>query len=80
MQIKDNGAEELESSIENLGDSGLHWHIPRWDLDNVVDALRLSREVTHNIRRRGRIRELPSREILVKILAGLTAALFPTHC
>ncbi|WP_076593723.1 serine O-acetyltransferase EpsC [Herminiimonas arsenitoxidans] len=50
-----------------------------WGLDNVVKSLRQSREETHNIRYRGQIRELPSREALEKILDGLSAALFPTH-
>jgi len=52
---------------------------PHWNLDNVVAALRQSREVAHNVRHHGRIRELPSREALVTILHGLSAALFPTH-
>lgn len=50
-----------------------------WGLDSVVKSLRQSREETHNIRYRGQIRELPSREALEKILDGLSAALFPTH-
>ncbi len=50
-----------------------------WGLDEVVQSLRQSREETHNIRYRGQIRELPSREALTKILDGLSAALFPTH-
>lgn len=50
-----------------------------WGLDSVVKSLRQSREETHNIRYRGQIRELPSREALQKILDGLSAALFPTH-
>jgi serine O-acetyltransferase len=50
-----------------------------WGLDGVVAALRQSRENTHKIRHRGRIREIPSREALAAILNGLAAALFPTH-
>lgn len=46
---------------------------------NIVERLRTSREITHNIRHRGLIRELPSRPILQKVLDGLCAALFPTH-
>lgn len=51
----------------------------RWDLDEVVRQLRVSREATHNIRHQRRVRELPSRAELVQILEGLSAALFPTH-
>ncbi len=51
----------------------------RWDLDEVVKQLRVSREATHNIRHQGRVRELPSREALQTIVNGLSAVLFPTH-
>ena len=46
---------------------------------DVVAGLRLSREVTHKIRHRGSVRELPSRAALEKIRDGLMAALFPSH-
>ncbi|MGI4856661.1 MAG: serine O-acetyltransferase EpsC [Janthinobacterium lividum] len=52
---------------------------PTWHLDDVVSGLRRSREVTHNVRHRGRIRELPSRKAIGAILDELCAALFPTH-
>lgn len=48
-------------------------------LEQVVSALRTSREVTNKIRHRGDIRELPSRQALAEVLQGLSAALFPTH-
>ncbi len=51
----------------------------RWNLDEVVHQLRVSREATHNIRHQRRVRELPSRAELVQILEGLSAVLFPTH-
>jgi serine O-acetyltransferase len=51
----------------------------QWNLASVIEQLRLSREVTHNIRHRERIRELPSRAVLIEILDGLAAVLFPTH-
>lgn len=54
-------------------------HTPDWQLASVVSALRQSREVTHNVRHKGHLRELPAREILAKIVLGLSAALFPTH-
>lgn len=52
---------------------------PDWNLDELVGALRTSREHTHKVRHRGRLRELPSRAALVEILQGLAAAMFPTH-
>ncbi len=50
-----------------------------WNLASVVAGLRQSRELTHNVRHKGRIREMPSREALGQIVQGLCAALFPTH-
>ncbi len=50
-----------------------------WRLPDIVQALRESREVTHNVRHRGRIRELPSRAALARVLTDLCATLFPTH-
>ena len=52
---------------------------PQWQLGPVIEQLRISREATHNIRHHGRVRELPSREVLTQIIDGLSAALFPTH-
>jgi len=52
----------------------VHWH-----LGPIIDALRTSRESTHNIRHHGRVRELPSREVLMQVVNGVSAALFPTH-
>lgn len=51
----------------------------RWHLGPVIDALRTSRESTHNIRHQGRVRELPSRDVLTQVVGGVSAALFPTH-
>jgi len=50
-----------------------------WNLPHVVKALRESREISHRVRHQGRLRELPSREVLTHIMQGLSAALFPTH-
>lgn len=50
-----------------------------WNLGEVVAALRQSREVTNKIRHRGRLRELPSRTALARVVDGLSAAMFPTH-
>lgn len=52
---------------------------PRYDLDGVVEALRVSRDQTHNIRIGGRVRPMPSREAVAGIVADLSAALFPSH-
>jgi len=51
----------------------------QWHLGPVIDALRTSRETTHNIRHHGRVRELPSRDVLRQVVDGVSAALFPTH-
>lgn len=51
----------------------------RSHLDDVISGLRRSREVTHNVRHRGRIRELPSRAAIGETLEQLCAVLFPTH-
>ncbi|MDN5940676.1 MAG: hypothetical protein L0H94_02245 [Nitrospira sp.] len=50
-----------------------------WNIERVVAELRQSREVAHNVRHQGRIRELPSRKALLGVLDGLCAVLFPTH-
>ena len=52
---------------------------PLWNIDALVAELRQSREVSHSIRHKGRVRELPSRKALARIVEGLAAALFPTH-
>jgi len=61
--------------------SELQYHVGsvQWHLGPVIDALRTSRESTHNIRHQGRVRELPSRDVLRQIVDGVSAALFPTH-
>jgi serine O-acetyltransferase len=50
-----------------------------WGLEQIVAELRASREELHRTRHPRGIRELPSREGVVNIVAGLRAALFPTH-
>lgn len=50
-----------------------------WNLGDVVAALHQSREAMHKIRHRGRLRELPSRDVLMQVITGLQAAMFPTH-
>jgi serine O-acetyltransferase len=52
---------------------------PHWNLGQIIEELRRSREATHNIRHNGRVRELPSRAVLTQVIEGLSAALFPTH-
>src|SRR5438105_12667535 len=51
----------------------------RWQLEQLVAALRVSREETHSIRRDGEARRAPSREALEDILNRLTEGLFPRH-
>jgi serine O-acetyltransferase len=51
----------------------------QWELKSVVEQLRVSRELTHNVRHLGRIRELPSRELISEVVDRLRASLFPTH-
>jgi serine O-acetyltransferase len=51
----------------------------RWKLNAIVAELRLSREVTHNIRPKGRFRRPPSLEAIAAIVDGLAASLFPAH-
>ena len=52
---------------------------PRLELEDTIEQLRISRDVTHNIRHGGRIRELPSTATVMDILDGLVTSLFPTH-
>ncbi|WP_020654876.1 serine O-acetyltransferase EpsC [Massilia niastensis] len=63
----------MNSDLPPSGGS-VHWH-----LGPIIDALRTSRETTHNIRHQGRVRELPSRDVLKQVVDGVSAALFPTH-
>lgn len=50
-----------------------------WNLDEVVSRLKEAREARDGVERaRARLR-LPSREALVRVAEGLTAALFPVH-
>jgi serine O-acetyltransferase len=53
--------------------------LPRWNLDAIVAELKFSREVSHNIRPKGVLRQPPSREALANVLEDLSASLFPTH-
>jgi serine O-acetyltransferase len=50
----------------------------RWRLDQIVAALRASRDVTHNIRQDPPVRP-PSRDALEEVLNGVVKALFPRH-
>ncbi|MFZ4552622.1 MAG: serine O-acetyltransferase EpsC [Aquabacterium sp.] len=66
-------------SITQLFPSVESEHGSSWQLGRIVAELRQSREVTHNVRHKGRLRELPAREVLSRIVLGLSSALFPTH-
>jgi serine O-acetyltransferase len=50
-----------------------------WGRARVVEALRQSRDVSHNIRHLGRLRPPPSREAVIEAIHGITTALFPAH-
>lgn len=49
------------------------------ELEDVVERLRVSRDLSHNIRHGGRVRELPSPGIMVEVVDGIVTSLFPTH-
>jgi serine O-acetyltransferase len=49
------------------------------DIDVVVQGLRHSRDVLHNVRYRGPVRPPPSREEIVATLGEFARALFPAH-
>jgi serine O-acetyltransferase len=66
-------------SRSGLANRGAPLVPPLWDLKQIVADLRASREVTHNVRFLGRVRELPARETVEEVLERLRAALFPTH-
>ncbi len=51
----------------------------KWGLSRIVANLRQSREELHRTRHPLGIRELPSREAIVRIVNGLRSALFPMH-
>ncbi len=51
----------------------------RSKITDTVSRLRHSREQSHNIRHKGLVYDLPSRETLHFVLDKLCAALFPTH-
>lgn len=52
---------------------------PFLDLNALLQALRVSRDVTHNIRHRHWTRPPPSREAIASTVNLLAAALFPAH-
>jgi serine O-acetyltransferase len=53
--------------------------VKRNQITDTVARLRHSREQSHNIRHKGLIYDLPSRETIHFVLDKLRAALFPTH-
>ena len=56
-----------------------HSEVVTWRLDAIVAELRFSRDVSHNIRPKGRFRRPPSREAIASVVDGLSKALFPAH-
>jgi len=70
-QGSQNAAAEVEASVER---------VPRWDVDQIVTALRAQRarwRDGHQRLREGAGREFPSPQALRRITAGLRGALFP---
>ncbi len=51
-----------------------------WNLDRIVAELRASRAGSQEGGKREETAPLPSREAVARIIDGLFAALFPTHC
>lgn len=49
------------------------------DLAPVVDALRYSREVAHNIRLAGKAADVPLAPVIAEALDSIVISLFPTH-
>jgi serine O-acetyltransferase len=72
------GDSPLETLCRERSDAQ-SWRTPSKALEAVVKGLRHSREVTHNIRQNGGVRELPSPNTLVQIINQLAVVLFPTH-
>jgi serine O-acetyltransferase len=74
-------ADQKTKFVEDNSDLDTETETPiaRWNLDAIVSELRFSREVSHNIRPKGILRQSPSRDALSGILDDLAAALFPTH-
>ncbi|WP_250509880.1 serine O-acetyltransferase EpsC [Caballeronia sp. GACF4] len=69
-----------KSLPEQAAPSDFSTHAPHeWGLSRIVADLRQSREELHRTRHPLGIRELPSREAIVRIVNGLRSALFPTH-
>lgn len=51
----------------------------RLDLAHVVEALRYSRDVAHNIRLSGKVTEVPLAPVIAEIMDSIVTSLFPTH-
>jgi serine O-acetyltransferase len=49
------------------------------DLAPVVEALRHSRDVAHNIRLAGKVTDVPLASVIVEIVDSIVTSLFPTH-
>jgi len=72
-------AGEYTTPLYERSEPGTDAGVVHWNLDSIVTQLRFSREVSHNIRPKGSLRQSPSRDALAGILGDLSAALFPTH-
>ncbi|HVW73722.1 MAG TPA: serine O-acetyltransferase EpsC [Rhizomicrobium sp.] len=80
LQAGANSADEiLAGDVRDRTQGKSRRAVPAKALETVIQGLRYSREVTHNIRQNGGVRELPSPEILARIIQQLAMVLFPTH-
>ena len=67
----------MQARIEKL--KVLNTKSSKFAVAAVVEELKQSREVSHNIRRGGKVQEMPSYNAMLEILEGLSSSLFPAH-
>ncbi len=65
--------------MDNITAAAVNAELPDTEIDTVVQGLRHSRDVLHNVRYRGPVRPPPSREDIVATLGEFARALFPAH-
>ena len=70
-------ADQSTTLLHDGPDAAVDPGVARWKLISIVSQRRFSREVSHNIRPKGSLRQSPSRDALSRILEDLSASLFP---
>jgi serine O-acetyltransferase len=65
--------------MDNITAAYVNAELQGAEIDTVVQGLRHSRDVLHNVRYRGPVRPPPSREEIVATLGEFARALFPAH-